>query len=48
MVDANGISTEVLHEVSVERALVIVDERIFWEELIRNACCLLLAKGLSE
>ena len=36
MVDANGISTELLHKGSIQLALVCVDERVLESELVGN------------
>jgi hypothetical protein len=36
MVDANGISTELLHKSSIQLALVCVDERVLVGELVGN------------
>jgi hypothetical protein len=36
MVDANGISTELLHKSSIQLALGCVDERVLVDELVGN------------
>lgn len=34
VVDANGVRAQRLHEVGVELALVVVDERVVWDQLV--------------
>lgn len=38
MVDADGIGSEGLHEVGIELALVVVNERVFGEKLVGDSC----------
>jgi hypothetical protein len=38
MVNADGVCTESLHQVCVERALGVVDKWVLWQELVGHAC----------
>lgn len=38
VVDTDRIGSEGLHEVGIKLALVVVNERVFWEKLVGDSC----------